>query len=207
MEAPPRPPAPGDKTWMDTWIAPPHGEDIKKLRDALGTVADASPYLTRVKRHVVDGPLRDQLGITLYDETAWGTIRWSRAIGRPETPTLAGGFGIIHQYEFYVRMGQNPDGSARFFEKWIDGNEPVVWDGVEEEETYTVNFMVRGIHKWTNRIIIGSAGVAWQPADKPWMTQRHRYVTYPATCANGEFKIQKGGAPIDLGVFEVIRSW
>ena len=205
MEEPPRSPDGNDRTWIDTWVAPPHREDIEKLRDAFGSVEDASPYLTLIKRHVVDSPLRDELGITLYDETAWGVIRWSRAIGRPVTPTLAAGFGIVHEYDFSFEVG--PPEDRRRIGGWIDAGQPQVWDGPEDDDVYTVNFMLRGIRKWTNRVVIGSGGVQWQPADEPWMTQRHRYVTYPASCPNGEFTVQAGAAPKDLGIFEVIRSW
>ena len=65
--------------WIDQWIAPPHGDEVRKLFSALGKVSDASPYLTRVKRYVVDGPLRNELGISLYDATIWGQIRWRRS--------------------------------------------------------------------------------------------------------------------------------
>jgi hypothetical protein len=194
--------------WIDQWMGPRHGEEVRRLFDALSRITDASPFLTRVRRFVVDGPLRGELGITLYDETAWGVIRWSRKLGRPVPSRLAEGFVVTHQYLFVVDLGVCSDGSTRWVQKWLEGGQPQVWDGPDDEETYAVSFMVRGITYWTNRVVVDLApGVAWQPADEPWQTQRRRIVSYPPALPGGEFEISRGGAPIDLGRFEVFRTW
>jgi hypothetical protein len=205
MAEPARSPAPSDPhAWIDTWIAPPDREGAKKLLDAVSSVADASPFLTRVKGVVVDGPRRAELGISLYDETVWGVIRWQRAIGRPATPTLADGFGIRH--EFCLCIEDTVTG--RTLGDWVAAGEPRVWDGPDDPETHAVSFMLHGVARWKNRVIVGLAsGVAWQPAEKPWMTQRQRVVAYPPALTKGEFDVSKGGAPYDLGVFEVVRTW
>jgi len=190
--------------WINTWIAPPDREGAGKLLDALGSAADASPYLSRVKRLVVDGPLRAELGISLYDETAWGVIRWRRAIGRPATPTLSAGFGILHQYD----LSFEDTVTGQRFGGWVNAGQPQVWDGPEDAETHAISFMVHGVAQWTNRVIVGLAvGVRWQASEEPSMTGRQRVVSYPSTLRNGEFEVAKGGAPVDLGVFEVIRTW
>jgi hypothetical protein len=205
MAEPPRPPAASDPhAWVDTWIAPPHREGTRKLLDVLGSVADASPYLTRVKHLVVDGPLRDELGVSLYDETAWGVIRWPRAIGRPSTPTLAVGFSIVHEFCLCV----TDKVTGRTIGDWTSAGDARIWDGPDDEETHAVSFMLYGMPGWTNRVIVRLAlGVIWQPIEKPWMTQRQRAITYPSSLDHGEFEISRGGAPVDLGVFEVVRSW
>ncbi len=196
-----------DSAWIDTWIAPPYGEDMRKLLGALSSVADASPYLTRVKRLLVDGPLRSELGITIYDETVWGVIRWRRALGRPATPTMAAGFAILHQYDFSLEVGPDPE-SRRTIGSWVPGSQAYFWDGPDDAETHAVSFKLQGITKWKNRVIVGMAqGVKWQPAEDPWLTQRRRVVTYPTSLPLGEFDVPQGVAPIDLGVFEVVRSW
>jgi hypothetical protein len=208
MEQHPYSPTPSlreDLAWIDTWIAPPHGEGMRKLMDVLTSVRDASPYLTRVKHHLVDGPLRDELGITIYDETVWGVIRWNRAVGRPATPTLAAGFGIVHQYSLTFEV---PPGSGHVIGDWVSAGKPQVWDGPDDEESHAVSFLLHGVAQWKNRVIVGLAqGVDWAPAEKPWMTQRQRVVAYPASLPKGEFNVIGGGAPVDLGVFEVIRTW
>ena len=195
---------PDDHAWIDTWIAPPEREGMRKLLHALGSVSDASPYLTRVKRHVVDGPLRGDLGISLYDESIWGVIRWPRGIGSPVTPTLAAGFSIRHEYDFSFEDTV----TGYRFGGWVDAGQPQLWDGPDDESTHAVSFMLRGIAQWTNRVIIGlMPGVTWQPVEAPWMTQRRRFVSYPAALKNGEFEVSRGSAPLDLGTFEVIRGW
>ncbi|HKY19585.1 MAG TPA: hypothetical protein VJM31_00075 [Vicinamibacterales bacterium] len=197
----------GDESaWIDQSIAPPHNEDMGKLLGALGSVADASPFLTRVKQFVVDGPLRRELGISLYDETVWGVIRWRRALGRPGTSSLSAGFAILHQYDFSIDVsGAGPE---RTIGGWVPAGAPTLWDGPEDEETLAVSFMLHGVYKWKNRVIVGMAqGVEWHPVDEPWLTQRRRVITYPASLPKGEFDVPRGAAPIDLGVFEVVRSW
>ena len=192
--------------WIDALIAPPHGDGMRKLLGAIGTVEDASPFLTRVKRHLVDGPLRDELGISLYDGTFWGVIRWSRALGKPATSTLSAGFSIVHEFDLSFDVGTEE--SERIIGGWVNAGAPMVWDGPNDKETYAVSFMLRGILKWTNRVIVGGAsGVEWESNDKPWMTKRRRFVVYPATLPNGEFKVSRNAPPVDLGVFEVIRTF
>ncbi len=212
MEKHPRSPTPSlheDLGWIDHWIAPPHGEEVRKLMDTLTSVGDASPYMTRVKRHVVDGPLRGELGISLYDETVWGVIRWRRALGRPATPTLAGGFVIVHQYDLSFEWTDPESGRTITIGGWVDAGQPQVWDGPDDAETHAVSFMLHGITRLTNRIfVVLKAGVEWQPVEAPWLTQRRRIVTYPAPLLpQGEFNVSKGAAPVDLGIFEVIRTW
>jgi len=199
------PPHPSDSpAWIETWIAPPDREGTRKLFDALTAVTDASPYLTRVKRLVVDGPLRDDPGVSLYRETAWGVIRWDRALGRPGTVSLASGFSIVHQYD----LSFDDTLTGRRFGDWIDAGQPQVWDGPDDTETHAVSFMLHGVAQWTNRVVVGLVpGVSWQPVEEPWMTQRPRVVSSPASLRKGEFEVSNGGAPVDLGVFEVIRIW
>jgi hypothetical protein len=194
---------------IDQWIAPPHGDEVRKLFSALGKVSDASPYLTRVKRYVVDGPLRNELGIGLYDATIWGQIRWRRSLGKPESPQLADGFLIEHQYLFWWDAGPGADGTPRTKEKWFRSNQGQLWDGPEDEETLAVNFMLRGVVQRENRVFVDLVtSVEWKPADDPWLTQRRRTIQYPASYpVFTKFPVSKQNAPLDLGVFEVVRAW
>ena len=194
-----------DWAWIDARIAPPHGDGMRKLLSAIGSVEDATPFLTSVKGQVVDGPLRDEHGITIYDGTFWGVIRWSRALGKPKASTLAGGFVFIHEYNLSFDIS-NPEAEATIG-GWVSAGTPWVWDGPNDDETYAVSFMLRGVLRYKNRIIIGSAGVGWESDDKPWMTKRQRFVVYPASMPAGEFDVFKGAPAVDLGVFEIIRTF
>jgi hypothetical protein len=200
-----------EAAWRKRWIRPPLEEELKRLTDALGRVtADStSPYLTRVKRLIVDGTLKGELGITLYDETVWGVIRWRRGLGRPATPAMADGFVIVHEYCLCVDAGQNPDGSERMIGDWVPASTPQVWEGPDDTETHCVGFMLRGVKMWKNRVLVDLVpGVEWQPADAPWLTQRRRVVRYPPSLIpDGEFTVPKGAAPMDLDEFAVVRTW
>ena len=133
-----------DLAWIDAVVAPPHGDEMRKLHGALGSVADASPYLARVRRLVVDGPLRDELGISLYDETVWGVIRWRRALGKPATPTMAEGFAILHQYDFSLDVGGTSE-SGHTIGGWVQAGDASLWDGPDDAETHAVSFKLQGI--------------------------------------------------------------
>jgi hypothetical protein len=186
------------------WIAPPEADEVRKLFNALGRIEDASPYLTRVKRYVVDGPLRGELGISIYDETIWGSIRWRRALGTPSTSHRADGFQIVHEYEFSYDAGPGSDGEPRTKEKWLPGNQAEVWDGPDDEETLAVSFMIRGLTQWDNRVSVGlPSPFDWAPPDDPWLTLRRRTIDSPPEAS----RLNVGKAPVDLGIFEVVRTW
>ena len=196
-----------DTSWIDEFVAPPHAEDLRKLLGALSSFDDASPYLTRVRQVVVDDALRSDLGISLYDGTAWGVIRWRRALGRPATPRLSAGFSVVHQYDFSLDVSPGA-GSGQTIGGWVPAGDPTLWDGPDDADTFAVSFMVQGIHRWRNRVTVGMRnGVEWQPADDPWLTQRRRVVAYPTSLPDGEFDVSRSTPPIDLGIFEVVRSW
>ena len=186
------------------WIAPPEADEVRKLFSALGRIEDASPYLARVKRHVVDGPLRGELGISIYDETIWGVIRWRRTLGIPATLQRADGFQIVHEYEFSYDAGPGSDGEPRTKEKWLSGNQAEVWEGPDDADTLAVSFMIRGIAQWDNRVSVGlRSPFDWVPPDDPWLTLRRRTINSPP----GASKINVGSEPVDLGIFEVVRTW
>lgn len=189
--------------WSD-WISPPQADEVRKLFDALGRIEDASPYLSRVKRHVVDGPLRGELGISIYDETIWGTIRWRRALGMPSTTKRADGFWIVHEYEFSYDAGPGSDGVPRTKEKWLPGTQAEVWDGPDDRDTLAVSFMLRGIKQWDNRVVVApTSAFDWVPPDDPWLTLRRRAVDNPPQAS----RFSVGKDPVDLGTFEVVRTW
>jgi hypothetical protein len=195
-----------DDAWINARIAPPHGDGMRKLLGAIGTVEDATPFLTRVKGQVVDGPLREDHNVaSIYNGTFWGVIRWSRSLGKPKSKALAGGFVFIHEYNLSFDIS-NPEVQASIG-GWVSAGTPWVWDGPNDDESYAVSFMLRGVYRYKNRLAIGSAGVGWEPEDKPWMTKRRRFVVYPASMPDGEFDVIKNGPAIDFGVFEIIRTF
>ena len=203
-----QPPAPpDDSVWRERFIAPPIGEDLRRLAGLLGRVTDdsTSPYLTRVKRLIVAGAVRDAR-ITLFDETVWGTIRWRRTVGRPATAAMKDGFIIVHEYCLCLDVGVE---SEHIIGGWVPASTPQVWDGPDDAETHCVSFKLRGVTKWTNRIGVALIpGIDWQPADAPWLPKRGRAVRYPPSLLpGGEFTVPKGAAPMDLDTFEVVRTW
>ena len=94
----------------------------------------SQPDFTKL-REILAGtrPGRERLA-----NTVWGTIRWSRQLGCPGTPTLAAGFVIMHivdrtehmlkgnaEIPFVVREPQPP---------------PILWDGTGTGAEHAVHF-------------------------------------------------------------------
>jgi hypothetical protein len=110
----------------------------------------------------------------------------------------------VHEYDLTFQTEDHVIGDC------VSAGAPMIWDGPDDENTHAVSFMLRCNPQRTNRVTVTLAsGVPWHPIDKPTIAKRQRVLVYPAAVAlsKGEFNVSKGGAPVDLGMFQVVRTW
>jgi hypothetical protein len=98
----------------------------------------------------------------LLSGSVWGGIRWPKGLGRPTTPSITGGFSIVHMFKesdivdvgggHYVERG-----------KFLPMPVPYVWDAsTASEHRVAFFFYARGGFFDSNKLIVTFASVSWQ---------------------------------------------
>jgi hypothetical protein len=130
-----------------------HGESLSELAYDLHDDA--------LHDWVGDDPERE----TVLSGTVWGTIRWSKPLGRPDGPSLAGGFSIkhFHWFETFVVLA---GGAILEHHAWLSVADVSSWDLPEEADHYRVGFMCRSVSPFPNKITVEfPANHGWIPED------------------------------------------
>ena len=131
-------------------------------------------------------------------DTVWGTIRWSKALGRPYSATLAGAFKIEHTHVQFVK--EFVQGGARYIELTVPHAEPSKWDGPEDDEYFRVSFMASAAEGQQTRIRVNFAnGVGWEP--RLFVTGRGYRDIEPA-----ERRFAKSNSRLVLEPFDVVSK-
>jgi hypothetical protein len=171
-------------------IMPPH-DIFAGLRTSPD---DAEPFLTRVRKVVVDHAVDDgNLVDEAIGETIWAQIRWSRSLGWPIGNRMADGFCVRF---LYGEVGSPPvgqDGTVDPDNKWKCGPTPLLWDGPHDEENFRVGIMAHMHHNtrhWRYYPFVDfKPGVKWQGTN-PWWLPPARRIRYPTVglAGDGTFK-------------------
>lgn len=147
-----------------------------------------------------------ELSRTLFKDTVWTRIVWSRSLGHPAMPLMSDGFDV--QLRFLEIDGEiGPDGLPRNTSRWRDGRFVRLWDGPHDEETYRVSVMARGQSPWLNWIgVARRGGVRWEGDESPLWLRPTRRIEYPPELADsaGVFELDRDGITT-LGDFHVVR--
>ena len=172
---------------------------------------DAEPFLTRVRKVIVDlPPTEGALIDEAIGETIWGQIRWGRSLGWPIANRMADGFTV--QF-YYGEVGSPPigaDGTIDPDNNWREAPKALLWDGPHDEENFRVGIMLH-LH-YNTRIwryapdIHFTPGVKWQGSN-PWWLPPARRIAYPTVGFQGDgtFKIAQFG-PTFLEDFLVVNA-
>jgi len=130
--------------------------DISALHDLV-----TSPVTVRgLHAWAGDSPSR----AALLSEVGFVSIRWSKTLGQPRTPTLAAAFTVTHEYwaeEYYDAGG----GHLVDRSKWLavrDG--PLVFPGAGNDDEYVVPVLLYPVFFWLNRLRVELARPDW---DRP----------------------------------------
>jgi hypothetical protein len=98
----------------------------------------------------------------LLQGAVWGGIRWHRALGRPVTANIAGGFVITHEYKA-LKFTDLGGGNYRDDSRYVVQPAPSVWDATASGEEYRVGFLffagLGGINP--NRLTVTLAPFPW----------------------------------------------
>jgi hypothetical protein len=134
------------------------------IDDVATTVANAlkevGPRLTRSRLEEVAGSIEQEPGRTL-GQFAFGSISWSTDLGRPDGPTLAGGFTVRHEYTM-IKAVALPDGSVDVWKGFVDTDDVSIWDGPTEGGEHHVNFVAQWHMFPPNRFTVGLVRQRWR---------------------------------------------
>lgn len=136
-----------------------------------------------------------------FEGLTFGTIRWPKSIGRPDSGPLAEGFVIdrLFYYDFWY-IGLN----GEIIEKdgWIRGTPPTVWDGKDDADHFRVNFLFNAGSR--NRVEVSFSKAGWQRPGKN-VLQGYRWM-HPR---GFEFESDRGLTflpPIQIDLRLIVRS-
>ena len=142
------------------------------------TIRELSGPARSDAQHSLDGLLakQDPITPTLLSEFAsgsdnraalllgsvWGTIRWPKALGRPRTPSISGGFILIHEFQDDDRVDLGGGRSANRAPFRVMPA-PNVWDGSSGPDHRVGFYFFAGDLKLINknRVTVKLAPVAW----------------------------------------------
>ena len=101
--------------------------------------------------------------IALLRGGVWGGIHWPKAMGKPLTPSITGGFIIVHEFK-EVKFSDLGGGSYRDDGRYVVQPAPSVWDATKDADVYRVGFFffagLGGINP--NKLTVTLAPVAWE---------------------------------------------
>jgi hypothetical protein len=107
-----------------------------------------------INRTVLDGWLNGSSErLNFLRDSVWGSIRWSRSIGRSTGATLAAGFSLrLQSYNVaYVGTSDGPVQQTT----WVDLPSPSLWDAASDDDaTYVVNYF--GYYAQNNGLVFGN---------------------------------------------------
>jgi hypothetical protein len=99
----------------------------------------------------------------LLQATVWGGIRWPKALGRPQPPSITGGFTITHEFNKQTSVDLG-GGVIRTTDNWVAAPAPSVWDATASQSHHRVAFFfyARVGFGPLNRFDVRLASVAWE---------------------------------------------
>jgi hypothetical protein len=132
---------------------------VQELRHFQDVLRRPDPITHTLLRDWVSG---SENRTALIEGTVWGGIRWPKTLGKPKTPSITGGFTIVHEYK---KITANDGGGGNNIDtsKWKIQPAPSVWDASSQTH-YRVAFFFYagggGINP--NRMTVRLASVAWE---------------------------------------------
>jgi hypothetical protein len=104
----------------------------------------------------------------LLEGTAWGAIRWPKALGRPKSASITEAFVVGHQVRTGTLLSLPGGSNTPSYGDWSDAQAPSVWDASLESE-YRVAFMFHAkvndknaLGLKTNKLTFTFSSVRWQ---------------------------------------------
>jgi hypothetical protein len=168
------------------------GSLSQERAEALRHLLDAPITSERLRRWGAGDPDRENFLATAF----WGQIAWNKGLGRPNKPTLAGGFVIQHSH-WIPKLAFGADGAWVDMSHWSNADDIVSWDLPEDTDHYRVGFMFR-LFPFTNKITVSFA------ADRGWRSAR--LISGPRVIEPPERRVEAGDEPagVDFEVVELI---
>jgi hypothetical protein len=101
--------------------------------------------------------------IALLRGGVWGGIHWPKAMGKPLTSSIVGGFTIVHEFKA-LKFSDLGGGNYRDDSRYVVQPTPSVWDATKDANVYRVGFFFfaggGGINP--NKLTVTLAPVAWE---------------------------------------------
>ena len=92
----------------------------------------------------------------------WGGIRWPKSLGKPRTPSITGGFSVLHEYKKIEGVDEG-GGHIKDVSKWKVQPAPSVWDAsTDSEHRVAFFFFAGGGGINPNRLTVRLASVSWE---------------------------------------------
>jgi hypothetical protein len=172
-------------------------EDVNLYETALIDAAReyGAEAFTHIHNRLTADDLFFSLGKTLFKDTVWSRIEWSRSLGFPGGP-MHRGFEVELKFNI-LKANIGPDGHVINESRWVDSwPAPTLWDGPHDDENYRVSMMLHGQSPWLNAIrVVIRPGVDWDgDAGSPWLRPTRRLM-YPLSLRDtaGVFRLDEDG--------------
>jgi hypothetical protein len=128
---------------------------------SLQTLLDKPEPITQIVLSDWASELSDRRA--LLRGAVWGGIHWRKALGRPQTPSIADGFTIVHEFK-ELKFSDLGGGNYRDDSRYVVRPAPSVWDATKTSDEYRVGFFFYagggGINP--NRLTVKLAPVSWE---------------------------------------------
>lgn len=151
--------------------------------------------LTHLHHRLVTDVAYVDLSRTMFKDTVWTQIEWSRALGHPTEEPMHAGFDVQAKY-LLIDGVVSAGGLVHNTSHWVDAVEVRSWDGPHDDETFRVGVMARGQSPWLHWIGVALRdGVTWGGVQAPSWLRPTRRVVYPARLADngGVFELDRDG--------------
>lgn len=133
------------------------GDRLEGVRQQVGQVLyDLHGLLGRVSIQASLAPdERDVLA-----DLVFGTIVWSKDLGRPSTSSLFEGFSVQHQWE-KIEIDSGPAGEVEH-RTWVADPPPILRDGPNDQTSYRVSFVDQVLGQTGEMISVELTNVSWE---------------------------------------------
>ena len=155
------PPPPAELNGRPVWAPEALAAQVAFYEETLGALGRevGEEALAHLHHRLVTDVAYVDLSRTMFKDTVWTQIEWSRALGHPTEEPMHAGFDVQAKY-LLIHGVVSAGGLVHNTSHWVDTVEVRSWDGPHDDETFRVGVMARGQSPWFHWI--GDRSARWR---------------------------------------------
>jgi hypothetical protein len=133
---------------------------VEASRHFHGAFTDGDIDAAKLHRWVHEDPNRAADRLAFLAGTAWGQIRWDKALGHPDSLQRHAAFVVVHS-AYVAEIDSGPAGEVKTYQ-WVSQADVILFDAPDDGDDHVVGFWCRSVPAASNKVNITFAvGPRW----------------------------------------------